>query len=93
MNDLYIKKYQYEKLIRVLINNYNLIQSCLTELNKCKNKLNNTLKIDDNYFNNNDLQSIINKLEDNKNIIINNILPQARYQYNNIIYKISMDNK
>lgn len=89
MDELYQKKYNYERLINSLSNNVARIESCYMNLINLRKKINNNFSIDNKPFSYNEIDRLIKELEKIQNNIRNNILPQARYQYNNILYAIS----
>lgn len=89
MNELYNEKYRYERLIKILNSNYNKLNTCLTELKKCRNKIGESFTLDGIYYSKNIMDNLIKSIENDKNLIINSFLPQARYQYNKILYDIS----
>lgn len=88
MYDLYQKKYQYERLIKSLNENYNRLNNAYYNLSSYKNKIIKTLKIDDDFFSFNELNTILKNINDSKNMIINKLIPQAKYQYNIILSQI-----
>ena len=75
--ELYQKKYQYERLINVLQNNYNNLNDVYYSLISCSKIIKKTL------------DNMIKKIEDYRSLIINTFIPQARYQYNIILSEIS----
>lgn len=87
--ELYQKKYQYERLINTLQNNYNKLNDVYYTLLSCRKKIKESIEINDVYYNKNSLDKIIKEIEEYRGLIINNFLPQARYQYNIILNKIS----
>lgn len=89
MNELYNEKYRYERLIKILNSNYNKLNTCLTELKKSRNKIGESFILDGTYYSKNIMDNLIKSIENDKNLIINSFLPQARYQYNKILYDIS----
>lgn len=88
-DELVNRKYQYERFIRNLNDNYSRLESCYSNLLLCKKKINDNLKIEDNLFDYRSLNDIIKNIESKKDSIKNVILPQARYEYNNILIEIS----
>lgn len=89
MDDLYNKKYQYDNLIKTLNINCGKLESLLNILKSTRNKINNSLVIDDKFFSKSELDLIISKIEKSIYEINNNFLPQARYQYNQILNELS----
>lgn len=87
--ELYKKKYQYESFIKTLNSNYEKIEKCLSILVLCKKRIKNNVNINDECFDVGKLDDIIKNIESDKNKISNIILPQARYEYNNILFEIS----
>ena len=88
-SELYKKKYQYEKLIKNLNSCLSKLDKCYSNLLSCKKKINNCIKVDDNYYSYNEYENIISIIENNRNKIRNNVLPKARYQYNQILSQIA----
>jgi len=88
-NELYRSKYQYERLIKSLNDNYNRLNTVYYNAIACRKRIKENVEIDGTYFDAARLDKIIKRLEENRNLIINNLLPQARYQYNIIVNKIS----
>lgn len=89
MNDMINQKYQYERLIKTLNDNYNNLNICYNNLIETKKKIINNFTINDNYYSKDNLDNIIKNIEEAKNKILNVLLPQARKQYNNILLEIS----
>ena len=87
--ELYQKKYQYERLINTLQNNYNKLNDVYYNLISCRKTIKGSIEINNTYYDKNSLDKIIKEIEEYKNLIINNFLPQARYQYNTILNQIS----
>lgn len=88
MDELYQRKYQYERLIRNLESCYVKLENCYSNLILCRKKLKNLLKIDGKYYNEEEFESIISKIYGDKNILRDTILPNARYEYNRILSSI-----
>lgn len=87
--ELYQKKHQYEKLIKELNELYDKLEKGYSNLILSRNKIINTITIDDNYYNNKLFEKIIDITEENKNKVKNIILPTAKNKYNEIISAIS----
>lgn len=87
--ELYQKKYQYERLINVLQNNYNNLNDVYYSLISCRKIIKESIEIDGVYYNKKTLDNMIKKIEDYRSLIINTFIPQARYQYNIILNEIS----
>lgn len=89
MSNITNQKYQYERLIKTLNENYNNLSTCYNNLIEIKKKITNNFTINDNYYSKDDLDNIIKNIEEAKNKILDVILPQAKKQYNNILLEIS----
>lgn len=87
--ELYQKKHQYEKLIKELNELYDKLEKGYSNLILSRNKIINTITIDDNYYNNKLFEKIIDITEENKNKVKNIILPTTKNKYNEIISAIS----
>lgn len=87
--ELYQKKNEYERLIKNLNDLLVKLDNCYSNLILCKNKINHTLVINDNYYNYKDYNKIIDNINDNINKIKNILLPKAKNEYNNILSEIS----
>lgn len=88
IDELYYKKGQYERLIKNLSSNYNKLESCYSSLRLCKTKIDKNIRINDYCYLEKKLDNVLETIEFNKNKIKSSILPQAKYQYNEIIAKI-----
>ena len=89
MEYLLQRKYQYERLIRNLNSCYNKLDSCYNNLVLCRKKIKNLLKIDGKYYSQEEFESIVSKIYNDRNMIRDTILPNARYEYNKILSDIS----
>ena len=90
MNDeLYQMKYKYDRLLKQLKETLNKLEMCYSNLILCKKKISNSLSIDNNYYMCNDYEKIIGNIDDNIKIIKNVIIPETKYEYNEILLKIS----
>ena len=88
-DELYSKKYQYETIIKKLNEVLNNLDDCYSNLLSCKKKINDCVKVNDNYFSYKDFENIIKVINNKRSKIRNNILPKTRNQYNNILSKIA----
>lgn len=90
MNDtLYYKKNEYANLIDGLNSVYDKLEDLYNNLNSVKKNSNKMLTIDEEIYDIKSFNNIIKSIEVSKEKIRNNLLPQARYQYNNILLEIS----
>ena len=87
--ELYQKKNMYEKFIKNLNDALIKLDNCYSNLILCKNKMNKTLKTNDNYYNYKYYEKIIDDIDKNRNEIKNILLPEAKYEYNKILSEIS----
>ena len=61
--ELYQKKYQYERLINVLQNNYNNLNDVYYSLISCRKIIKESIEIDGVYYNKKTLDNMIKKIE------------------------------
>lgn len=87
--ELYQRKYQYERFIKNLNDLLVKLDACYSNLILCKNRINNTLIINNQFYNYKDYNKILDTINDNKNKIKNILLPKAKQEYNNILSEIS----
>lgn len=88
-NELYQKKYQYERFIKNLNDILVNFNKCYINLITTKKIIENTLKIDDNYYEYKKFEKIIMDVSEDVNNIKNILLPKAKDEYNNILSQIS----
>ena len=72
--ELYQKKYQYERLINVLQNNYNNLNDVYYSLISCRKIIKESIEIDGVYYNKKTLDNMIKKIEDYRSLIINTFI-------------------
>lgn len=87
--ELYQKKYKYERLIKDINDICTRLQTCYSNLILSKKKIFNNVKIEDSYYKSKEFQKIIDNVENNINIIKNIVLPKVKEEYNNILLEIS----
>ncbi len=86
---LYQLKYQYEELIKNLNDNYNRLEKIYSNLLLYRKKGCLFLKINEAIFSSNELDVIINNISNNKTIIKNKLIPEAKKKYYKILEDIS----
>jgi protein subunit release factor A len=88
-NDLYQKKYQYERFIKNLNDILLKLNKCYVNLITAKKTIEKTLKIEDNYYDDKKFEKIIMDVSDHIDNVKNILLPKAKDEYNNILLEIS----
>lgn len=87
--ELYQKKYKYERLIKDLNVINTRLKKCYSDIIICKKNIYNNIRIEEDYYKNKEFEKIINGIEKNIDIINDVVIPEAREEYNNILLEIS----
>ena len=87
-SELYQEKKQYERFISNLNTCYNKLESNYSNLLLCEKNLIGLLQKNDECYDSSSFSNIIDSIEKEKNMIVSKFLPQAKYQYNEILHQI-----
>lgn len=87
--ELYLKKNSYEQYIKNLNDIQIKLEKLYSNLILCKEKIQKDTLIEENYFEESKLEKIIKNIYNTKEEIKNVIIPEAKINYNEIIYELS----
>lgn len=87
--ELYQEKNKYEKLIKDLNDIIIKLENYNSNLILCRKKIYNTLNINEECYGSDFIAERIDNVDQKLKLLTNVILPEAKNEYNEILYKIS----